>query len=134
MPKENLAVSGYQYRMFFAYNWPDIKKTAMQKARNAELLGYLKPAEHSNLAVWVDAFGCGPPGRKPNHSVSNYWNVLFNDSAVKTRQDKKNIIGLLDLSWWQAGDQRIPLADGKRDTRHNVAVLWYFFDTDSWSF
>jgi prepilin-type N-terminal cleavage/methylation domain-containing protein len=131
-PKENSAVSGYQYRMFFAYNWPDVRKAAIQKTRDSELLGYLRPAQHSNLAVWVDAFGFGPPGRQMNHSISNSWNVLFNDSAVKAVQDKKNIIGQLDLAWWQAGDWRIPLADGRKDDCHNVAVLWNFFDTDSW--
>jgi hypothetical protein len=133
-PKGNLAVSGYQYRMFFAYNWPDVRKTAMQKKHSVELLGYLKPSQHCNLALWVDAFGSESAGKKTNHSILNLWNVLFNDSSVKRRLDTKNIISQLDLSWWQAGDWRIPLPDGGEDNLHNAALLWHFFDTDYWNF
>jgi len=58
--------------------------------------------------------------------------VLFNDSSVIKRHDQNNTIEKLDLSWWQAGDWRLNLPNGQKDTHHHLAFLWHFFDNDSW--
>jgi prepilin-type N-terminal cleavage/methylation domain-containing protein len=133
-PDEKSAFSGYQYRMFFACNWPNRLNTSSPRFQKPANFGVLKPDNHSNLAVWVDAFGCAKPGRKTNHSLTKRWNVLFNDSAVISRIDNENFMPLLDLTFGQAGDWRVPLPNGGGDDSHNVAFVWHFFDSGNWAF
>jgi prepilin-type N-terminal cleavage/methylation domain-containing protein len=132
-PAEKSAFSGYQYRMFFACNWPNRLNISTMRFQRPANFGMLKPDNHRNLAVWVDAFGCEKLGRKANHSLTKLWNVLFNDSAVRARKDNDNFMPLLDLTFIQAGDWRVPLPNGRGDDCHNVAFVWNFFDNESWT-
>ena len=120
--------------MFFACNWPSRLNKLSQRFQKPANFGVLKPDNHRNLAVWVDAFGCEKPGRKANHSLTKRWNVLFNDSAVISRTDNDNFMPLLDLTFIQAGDWRVALPDDRSDDCHNVAFVWHFFDNGSWTF
>lgn len=130
-PNEKTASSGYQYRMYFAYNWPDVKTTASKIRQSPQLIGHIKPSQHRNLALLVDGFNYAKSGTITNHRILKRSNVLFNDSSIAKRLDGGNI-QKLDLSWSQAGDWRIQLADGTPDNKHNAAILWRFFDTGNW--
>jgi prepilin-type N-terminal cleavage/methylation domain-containing protein len=133
-PYGNGAVSSYQYRMFFVCNWPSRLNSLSRIMRKPSNFGILKPDNHRNLAVWVDSFDSEPQGKQSGHRLSRKWNVLFNDSAVISRNDSENIISRLDLSYSHSGDWRVALPDGKKDDSHNEAFLWHFFDTGSWTF
>jgi prepilin-type N-terminal cleavage/methylation domain-containing protein len=131
-PVENSAAYGYQYRMYFAYNFPDIKTTAIKKRQYPESIGYIRPAQHRNLAILSDTFNAADSGTITNHQNMKKINVLFNDSAVAKRYDTNSTIAKLDVSWQQAGDWRIPLANGSPDNTHSVARIWNFFDAGNW--
>lgn len=127
-PTQNSAACGYQYRMYFAYNFPDLKTTATKTRQSPQLIGYIKPSQYRNLALWSDAFNYSKSLVSTNHQNLKCENVMFNDGAIIKRKDNGKI-QKLDLSWSQAGDWQIPLADGSPDTRHNVAILWHFLDS-----
>ncbi|GEM_PF-2816713 len=131
-PNENSAACGYQYRMYFAYNFPDVKTTDIKKRQSPESIGYIKPQQHRNLAIWADTFHSSVNGTITNHQNLKKFNVLFNDSSVVKRADTNSTVAKLDISWNQAGDCRIPLANGCPDNRHSLAQLWHFFDTGNW--
>ncbi|OHB51972.1 MAG: hypothetical protein A2Y12_10225 [Planctomycetes bacterium GWF2_42_9] len=130
-PNKNSAVSSYQYRMYFAYNWPDVKTAAARKRQTPQLIGYIKPSNYRNLAILIDTFNYSNAGTMINHQKLKSINVLFNDSAVIKRFENKKLQNM-DLSWSQAGDWRIPLPNGSADTKHNLALLWRFLDTGDW--
>ncbi|MEN6384260.1 MAG: type II secretion system protein [Phycisphaerales bacterium] len=127
-PAEIMSASGYQYRMYFAYNWPDVKTSSVKRRQQSPSTGYIKPSQFRGLALWSDTFTYSQAGTIVNHKISKSVNVMFNDSSIKKRHDTKNISSL-DLSWQQAGDCRIPLTTGAIDERHNVALLWRFLET-----
>ncbi len=125
------AFCGYQYRMYFAFNWPDIKNSTAKYRQNPELVGYLKPSQHRNLALFADAITYIKPQSFSNHNLIHRSNVMFSDSSVSSRNDG-GAIRKMDLSWKQAGDWLVPLSNGQPDTIHNAALLWRFFDKGRW--
>ncbi len=131
-PTENAAACGYMYRMYFAYNFPDVKTTAAKKKQSPQSIGYIRPTQYRSLALWSDTFSPADSGATTNHQILKRINVLFNDAAVIKRYDTNDTIAKLDVSWSQAGDWRIPLANGTTDNKHNIALLWRFFDTGNW--
>jgi hypothetical protein len=127
-PMETTSASGYQYRMYFAYNWPDVKTSTAKRRQQSQSTGYIKPSQFRNLALWSDTFTYSQAGAIVNHKIVKNANVMFNDSSIKKRHDTKNISDL-DFSWQQAGDYRIPLANGGIDDKHNIALLWRFLES-----
>ncbi len=122
--------SGYQFRMRLAFYNPYGRKTVHYSGTKKQRYGQLRPDNFRKIALWTDAFGYAN-NKIINHKAGK-WNVMFNDASVKTRNDKENITPKLNLSWTQAGDWRLPLPNGAKDTYHHVAFLWHFFDKNNW--
>ncbi|MCD4832004.1 MAG: type II secretion system GspH family protein [Anaerohalosphaeraceae bacterium] len=129
-PVSSMHGAGYQFRMRLAFYNSSGRKTVYKSARKKNCYGQLRPDNFRKLVLWSDAFGHSE-NRIINHKTGQ-WNVLFNDSSVKTRDDKRNIIPQLNLSWSQAGDWRLLLPNGKKDSYRHMAFLWHFFDKNSW--
>ena len=136
-PRPGQAAAGYQYRMYFAFNWPGgVAARSMCSVFGGcpELRGYLKPDNHCNLAVWVDRFGSSTEGVLPNHRVSDNWNILFNDGCTRRRTDRTGRVKTSNLGWSQAGDYRIQKGANPNWQDTEVAHLWHWFDTGKWEY
>ena len=136
-PRPGSASAGYQYRMYFAFNFPGgVAARSMYSAfgGRSELRGYLKPDNHHNLAVWVDRFGSGTKHLIPNHCVSDSWNLLFSDGSARRRPDSVVRIKTSNFDWSQAGDYRIQKGANPNWPDTEVAHLWHWFDTGKWEY
>jgi hypothetical protein len=119
--ERNSAACGYQYRMYFAYNFPDVKTTDIKKRQSPESIGYIKPQQH-RISHLGGHFPLAVNAQITNHQNLKKFNVLFNDSSVVKRADTNSTVAKLDNRGIRpalphSARQRLP------DNRHSLAQL-----------